>query len=533
MGKVESMKAIIIDDEKHVREGLVLLADWDRFGIDTILEAEDGEEAIRLITEHHPEIIFTDMNMPRRDGVSLLRWLHDSPFNNKTIVVSGYDDYEYMRNAIFYKSFDYILKPIDPDILNQTLQRAVTEWHEQALSRKTRVEDDKVVNEVKPLYWDHLFSRLLTNEGIPPSVIEKIEKEFNLLFRRQRFTVAIIPIQPYLTKEFQGDIGLTSFALINICNELLRKRNSGISFKNVSKDDELVILIWNQKVVSEIIEQVYSQIYQFINVRCTIAVGQDFSQVVDTYESAVYVYRKNELKRPREEKKIVTDKDIHPRPILHLFDYSQDIKWAIHSGNIEKVDEILNRVFNKLQVSHNLSLEQLEEWENQFVLLSKHWLQEYEISDKIQLYKGKDYWNVDGSFSFEKFQVEKRNEFHDLIKTLLNVKFQKEKNSIQLIEEYLRSNYQKDVNLQEIADQFFLSREYISRKFKHEYHETITDYLMKIRMEKAKELLQNPHLKIYEIANHVGYQNEKYFSKLFKKMIGLTPNEYRSSLASK
>jgi two-component system response regulator YesN len=527
------MKAIIIDDEKHVRDGLVLLADWEKFGIDTIFEAEDGEEAIKLISEHQPEIIFTDMRMPRRDGISLLRWLHDSPYHNKTIVVSGYDDYEYMRNAIFYKSFDYILKPIDPEILGQTLQRAVTEWHEQALSRKTKVEEDKVVNEVKPLYWDHLFSRLLTNERIPLSVIEKIEKEFNLVFSVQQFTVAIFQIKPYMTKEFQGDSALTSFALINICNELLRKRHSGFSFRNVSKDDEIVILIWNQKNVYETIEQIYSQIHQFLSVRCTIAVGQSSRQLVDSYESAVNVFRKHELIRPKDEKKIVTNKDMISRPNLHLFDYSQDMKWAIQSGNIEKVDEILTRVFNKLKTSHTLSFEQVEEWENQFSLLTKHWLKEYEICDPIQLYEGKDYWNGDGSFSFEKFQTEKRREFHDLINTLLNVKFQKEKNSIQLIEEYLRSNYQKDINLQEIADQFFLSREYISRKFKQEYHETITDYLMRIRMDKAKELLKNPHLKIYEIADHVGYQNEKYFSKLFKKIIGVTPNEYRSSLVSK
>jgi two-component system response regulator YesN len=101
------------------------------------------------------------------------------------------------------------------------------------------------------------------------------------------------------------------------------------------------------------------------------------------------------------------------------------------------------------------------------------------------------------------------------------------------IEEYLKQNYQQDINLQEIADRFFLSREYISRKFKQEFHETITDYLAKIRIEKAKELLENPHFKIYEIAYHVGYHNEKYFSKVFKKLIGLTPNEYRSSVTSK
>ncbi|HLO12419.1 MAG TPA: helix-turn-helix domain-containing protein [Pseudoneobacillus sp.] len=250
------MKAIIIDDEKHVREGLLLLAEWEKYGINTIFEASDGNEAIKLLMEHRPEIIFTDMRMPRRDGISLLKWIHSSDLPSKTIVVSGYDDFDYMRNAIYYKSFDYILKPIDPDILNETLGRAVCEWKEQMLR-------------------------------LP--VVE--------------------------TQDQNGE-------------------------------------------------------------------GQN-----------------------------------------------------------------------------------------------------------------------------------------------------EEKNNIQKIEEYIRQHYQQDINLQEIAERFFLNKEYISRKFKQEFNETLTDYLTKIRIEKAKELLQNQSLKIYEIAYQIGYQNEKYFSKVFKKLMGITPNEYRSSLS--
>jgi two-component system, response regulator YesN len=246
------MKAIIIDDEKHVREGIILLADWKKYGIHNIFEASDGNEAIKLINEYRPEIIFTDMRMPKRDGISLLKWLHQNDLPSKTIVVSGYDDYEYMRNAIFYKSFDYILKPIDPEILNDTIERAVLE-------------------------------------------------------------------------------------------------------------------------------------------------------------------------------------------------------------------------------------------------LKKHTVLSMTVNDESE----------------------------DVIEL--------EKNNIEKIEQYIRENYQHDINLQEIADKFFLNKEYISRKFKHHYQETLTDYLTKIRIEKAKELLINPTKKIYEIAYHVGYQNEKYFSKVFKKQVGQTPNEYRTS----
>lgn len=522
------MKALIIDDEKHVREGLVLLAEWDKYGIDTILEAGDGDEAIQLIMEHQPEIIFTDMRMPKKDGISLLKWIHSANLNSKTIVVSGYDDFEYMRNAIYYKSFDYILKPIDPEILNETLDRAVTEWKEQALFRKSQIEEHKVMNEVKQLYWDRLFSGLLHKTHISDLEVEKIQNQFSIDIRKESLKVALIQVNFIMDYVFEGDTDLCFFSLNNICNEKLG--NSGVSFRNLNKECELVLVFWNHRHLTFLLEQIHSSIYQFTKAYCTFSLGEQASELKDAYQSALHVFKKRNLV---EKKKIVTLNDIASHDMIHLLHYAQEFMWAIKSGSSEQIDAILLSIFQPLEKAHSMTIEQVQDWENQFEYFSQNVLKEYEIDERIDLYKGLNYWNEDGTFSFPKFKEEKKKEFQDLIQKLIDVKYQKEKNSIQHIEAYLRQHYQEDINLQKISDRFFLSREYISRKFKQEYHETLTDYLTKIRMEKAKELLENQHLKIYEIAYNVGYQNEKYFSKVFKKFVGVTPNEYRNSLQAK
>ncbi|UZW66470.1 AraC family transcriptional regulator [Priestia flexa] len=118
----------------------------------------------------------------------------------------------------------------------------------------------------------------------------------------------------------------------------------------------------------------------------------------------------------------------------------------------------------------------------------------------------------------------------EIVRFLNIVKRDKQKNNrdiIYEIEQFLQMNYDRDVKLQEIAERFYLSREYISRKFKQEFQENISDYIVKVRMSKAKSLLKNEQLKIYEVANMIGYQDDKYFRKVFKKLEGLTPNEYR------
>ncbi|KHF39483.1 response regulator transcription factor [Halalkalibacter okhensis] len=502
------MKAIIVDDEKHVREGLMLLAEWAKFGVDTIMEAADGNEAIQLISEHQPEIIFTDMNMPRCDGINLLKWIHSSNLHAKTIVVSGYDDFKYTKHAITYGGFDYLLKPINQNELNEALARAVTEWHKQNQNRLSIKENDKVI-------WDHLLSNALNEEKLSSRLIEQLERDCGPHIAKQPCTIAILPMKIVVALHHERDEERIFSSVLSVCNEILGRK--GIAFRNINKEEELVLLLWGQTTARNVIQTIHQKW------GCKIIVGEPHTSCKQAYESA-----SNKLKSYNLYKNTIQGVD--PIPSVYLLDYSEEIKWAIQSGSIEQMNEILERIFSIFEENGYLSFEQLHVWESQFAILKEHWLKEYELKKRDLLYKGIHYWKQGGRFSFAKFKDEKKKEFHHLIKMVSGCKFQKEKNSVQMIEEYIRKNYQKDIKLQEIAERFFLSREYISRKFKQEYDETITDYLMKIRIEKAKELLKNPYLKIYEISDSVGYQNDKYFIKVFKKREGITPSEFRHSL---
>lgn len=527
------MKAIIIDDETHVREGLLLLAEWKRFGIQEVFEAKDGEEARNMIIKHQPEIIFTDMNMPKLDGIELLKWLSKNEMTSKIIVISGYDDFHYMRNAITYGSYDYLLKPIDPSLLNETLERAVSDWKKEALKRESTIETNRVINEVKPLYWDHIFSNVVSNQAISSETVQKINKEFGINLNEVECTISLVFISPKIIEKFNGDKNLAFFTLLNICNEIVRSKQNGFCFRNVNKENEIVVLLWNNKNEIEILKKIQTEIYKFSCINALFSVGKPLSPIKDAYHSARKTLLKHNMIEYSKRNNIVCYQDITSGPNLHLFDFAEDIKWAIQSSSIEQMEEIIQKIFHTLESKHVLSYEQVSVWEEQFEILRKNWLKEYNTNEDVTFYKGTNYWDEKGLFSFDKFKEEKRKEFYELIHLLNDVRYKKETSSIQEIEAFLRKNYEKDITLQEIAERFFLSREYISRKFKQEYHETLTNYLTKIRIEKAKELLENPHLKVYEISYKVGYQNEKYFSKVFKKLVGFTPNEYRVHVMSK
>lgn len=120
-------KVLIVDDESPVREAVKLLGEWERLGVTKVFEASDGEEAKRIITKERPALVLSDIQMPRCNGIELMEWVHQESESVKLIVLTGYDEYSYMRRAIQLGSFDYLLKPIDPDVLNDTLERALAD----------------------------------------------------------------------------------------------------------------------------------------------------------------------------------------------------------------------------------------------------------------------------------------------------------------------------------------------------------------------------------------------------------------------
>lgn len=127
-------KAIIIDDVTLVRDAIRLLAQWDVFGIDKIYEADNAQDGLDMICREHPDIIITDMKMPVMDGTQLLIKLEELNIQSKVIVISGFSDYKYTRLAIRSGVIDYILKPIDPQDLNNALATAVAEIEQETPS---------------------------------------------------------------------------------------------------------------------------------------------------------------------------------------------------------------------------------------------------------------------------------------------------------------------------------------------------------------------------------------------------------------
>ncbi|MFP5112425.1 response regulator transcription factor [Bacillaceae bacterium C204] len=524
------MKALIVDDEKHVREGIKILGAWEQNGISEIYEASNGEEAIHLIQKYKPEIIFSDMKMPKMDGVSLLEWIKENQSTSKTIVVTGYDDYHYMRKAIHFGSSDYLLKPIDPEILNHTLETAVKEWKKEALDRERKENSSQLINEMKPVYRDRKLTKLLNSDNLQEDLYEGYG-----IHSSSNYQVALVRITGKTIEAFQGDRDLAYFTILNVINEIMMENECGIGFRYLSNKGEVVIIFWNKfEQIEGLLKRIYEMLRETMNISCPIVLGNVVNKNASLKDS--YLHAKQLLLNrnilAELENHVYVQGNLHSHPLRNLMDYSSHIEMAVQAGEIGAFVEVIHQIESDFTKDHFLSLKQLSHLENEYLVISNRWFKQYhlpvlaaeDIEKRIDLF-----FDESGNFRLEDYKQRKIREIAIFLKKVKKGTLQKQSNIIYDIEKYLQANFDRDVKLQEISEQFYISREYISRKFKQEFNVNISDYIVKFRMKKAKSLLKNSQLKIYEIANMIGYQDDKYFRKVFKKVEGITPNEYRES----
>ncbi|WP_040950905.1 response regulator [Gorillibacterium massiliense] len=534
------MNAIIVDDEKHVRDAVRLLVDWNRHGITQVFEASDGEQAIELISQEKPDLIFIDMMMPVKTGSELLEWIVIHSPLSKTIVISGHDDYKLVRHTLKHGCVDYLLKPIDADQLAETVQRALDSWYEEEQKRHRTAQQNIEVNQLKPVYWDKFFSSLVSDPSSIGTAMESLRVEFGLSASGHLCRAVVIGldcIEPALAGKFGANRELLVFSLTNICNEFIRRNNTGYAFRYWNSDKEILILLWNgTDEIDALLNEMNSGMARTLGTRLHFGIGsaQPFPYgLSESYKEAKNAIRQRNLLDDWAYNHYI-NRQQSGSPIVRFNEHAEDLRMAVQSGNTDAIAKAVGQAISPLRKLQPLTVEQLELWWNEYTVYCSHLLQELvrdtevdiELPDMIRPFG----IPLDGAGkpSLEIWEDE-LNRAMRLVSKLLAEKRRKENNLVHEIAKFIQANYQNELTLQDIANHLYVGREYISRRFKQETGENVSDYIGRIRNEKAKLLLLNPNLKIAQIAEMVGYQDEKYFSKVFKKLTGMTPNEYRKA----
>lgn len=535
-------KVLIIDDEPIIRKGLRNVINWKNFECEVCGEAEDGLAGRALIESCRPDIIITDIKMPEVDGLTMLRDMKDKVPNSKIIILTGHRNFDYVQEALKIGAFDFLLKPSKIEELNDVISRAVKEIKFQKERDeefdKLRILFDQNIPVLREKFLYDVIYEINTSKR---EILEKLEL-FNI--RLDNFLVLIVQqdtdeSNSKVTNQY--DRHLYQFGIINNFSEVFSDKFEVISI--TLNDMGIAFIVMPQKDITdhvfEIIDKKCAYLQEIIS-NCfgftvTIAVSSRGKKPEDL------LIKYKECREALEHKIYLGNNSIIYQGDVNTFfkydDHSILEKFqkalieGIKSGNTQLVTEKLDEISSYIKSNESMNIKFLKSFCHNTVSMISNIRMTLSSADNEKKYEADD---LDGAYAL----IEKSDSFEELDMILreiadnITAKINNYNNkSIRLVlrkaVEYIKSHYHEQVTLNEVAEHTFVSTYYISRMFKREMGINFVDYLNEIRIEKAKEMLKDVRYKTYEVAEKVGIPDAHYFSKLFKKYVGVTPTEFR------
>lgn len=534
-------KLILVDDEAIVREGIRDNINWNELGFEVIDDCVDGREAMESIERWEPDVVLTDINMPFVDGLQLTRFILERNPNTKVIILTGYDEFAYAQKAVKLKAYDYLLKPITASELTQLLKRLKNELEEEQNKTKEFQELKMKLKESFPLLKARFLNRLISGGRSPVNFQEKLNY-FDLNLRGAYFLVLVVDVDDpdQISKIHSGtEDELLLFAVFNICEKIVLKHNEGQIFQN-NQEKTIIILASNDPSTllekAHIIgEEICGSVENFLRFTVSIGLGtlcNNLEELHFSYRSAVsaldyrFVLGNNHVIQVSEIEESMGSK------ILYSREAEKNLILSIKTGTESEIDEMVTKALDGLrkcyvstansyiQIQHlclaifealaelGVDLEQMEGYENKLIS-EVHGIKTLEQAEK---------WLKEFCKQASRTVAGKRDDFWKI--------------QAQKAEQFIKEHYMDpEISLHSISKYLSVSTSYFSLIFKNATKQTYIEYLTKIRMEKAMELLKSTDLKSYEIAERIGYEDPHYFSLLFKKVKGISPSEYRERMS--
>ena len=535
------MRLLIAEDELLLRKRLVSTIDWSSYGISEVYEAEDGGEALEIALKEKPDIVITDIRMPELSGIDLMKKLNENSIFSKMIVVSGYDDFEYAQGALRMGAINYLLKPVDEEELLDSVKRCVEELKKEK-NKETVFDKQSAASE---MLMEHIYEDLIfeTSEKRTEELLQKLSrKEIGFPFQ----SAAVVNMQVrehtfFVNDKVKSDMwSVYQWLRRNLqedCYECqyLYMRGSQIVLLLFGDDPEAKFMERVENWVQLILEALQKE----LNISLFMAAGDvtdDFSGIHRSYEMA----QKKIKEKRAEEKRILalrnqeTEQELNTRfdDVYGEYDFKLLIK-EIRNGDSEKaqteLQAILQSSSRRLQSADMMKLQLF--YMNFINRIAGACLPECEAyADELAMqcmtvmreliYIGSDTIVTEMWDCLRKF-VEK------LVEVYQENNGKRKHWMIDQVLQYVEENYNTALSTRDIAGRFFMNTSYFSKLFHEQMGCTFSNYLINVRVEKAKMMLTQTNMKLYDIAEAVGYTNVQYFSTIFKEKEGLTPSAFR------
>lgn len=524
------IKLFVVDDEQIICDGIASIP-WENYQIQCVGKAFNGETALEQISILKPDIVISDIRMPRADGIWLAEKIHNLMPHTKVIFLTGYHEFEYAQKAIRFHVCEYLLKPIKPDKLISTvtnvrdmvlkeqekqikLQTFQTQMRESKFFLKNWffTETIKTVNE-EALFKKLDFWGIDLKKGWFRTIMiqftesaEDSETQFNF-YKMFCDMERLFPDTEMHCSFFEG----TTFTYIwNLDEPELRIRKRGL-FRLCDS-------------IKDFLDYNYMGTY-------IVGVGSETDSLRFLDQSRIKAEEACKYRFYVGDNQVVYIEDLEPAQRADRYSRSdvEEYVTALKVGSEEKLELVIDRMFAEMQ-NRLESINIVKRVCLELIVYTSNIIYELGMQPEV-LFNNTDLWSVINRCSTIK-------EVHDLILNINKVvisncqstRTHESKKITTKVKELIAAQYAQKITLESAAEQVFLSPNYLSMLFSMETGTTFKDYLINFRLNKAKELLKDPSLKIYQVAQQVGYGDWRYFSEVFKRATGESPAQYRMRL---
>ncbi len=515
------MKVLIVEDEPKVKRALKKLMLAVAPEIEQFCEAANGADGLELLLTEKPDLLLLDMIMPIMTGVELLERIQKLQLDIPIIVVSGHHDFALVKQALQSGAIDYILKPFDRNDVEQAWQKAYAKIEENR-------QNDLTARLIEKMQSEQSETQLRT-------VLKKItvghfsQRDLPLLpefVKQEACVVHLLVICNYtevLNERFNKDIMLLDYALSKCVAEFVELNEADLMLGASSHYDWCLWFV-SRHPDEQLLRQLEQILLKVLKLHCFIWQDQQYRKL-ESYFSAISAMEDRVLyasllpgklpviaQSPELAKAFGSFAEKAAHTIIHRLPFciEADVE-ALFSYAIE---------LEQLTVMHLFQAWSMMNMQAEAVTGSIH----RPALDRADIFAQAIAFDMEQA---KRLFIQTLNEYVELFRHIATAQGQVKDNRTLAVKEYIDFSYSETLSLANLAQRFFISKEYLASQFKQQYHTTVLQYIHQVRLEKAKQLLKESMMPVSAVAIATGYDHFSYFDKRFKGMYGVTPSEYR------
>ncbi len=531
-------RAIIVDDEPEIRNGIIDLVDFEKYGFKIVGSAENGIDGLELAEELKPDLVITDVRMPFMDGLEMAKQIREILPLVSIIVISGFDEFEYAHKAMQINITEYVLKPVTAEELCKVLEKVKNRMDENLKQKRDLIRLNKDFEQSLPLLREHLLSLMFEGNLSAKKIIE-LTTMARLDVLADKYVVAIVKsIEPGKDKpsdHLAHHARLAKIAIKSLCSEIVapQYRTCCLYYR-----DEMACLFMldNDTSINSIInllESLKNVIYTSLDINVVIGLGLEVKDVSLVSESARSAMSALDYSSTMGQNNVVWISNVESSSLHHLHpdaNLLQSLSSFIRRGEEGLAVECVNKLVEYTRENNMIYLSCqvyfLEVWT---ALLATAVELGINTDEVLPLNK----WSEKVMFANSNMaQIEESliNAVRKIIVRNTQLNMDATQRMILEGQEYIRKNYHlQNLTAENVSNYLHISTSYFNTLFKKYTGNTFHQELNGIRMKEAMHLIKNSNLKTSEIAERIGLGESSYFSYSFKKFYGMSPLSARKN----